>query len=52
MTADLFGETHRDENCQDILLRVTGSPNAVAAAVVAINQIDGVSRTSFSEVDG
>lgn len=49
MKADLFSETYRDEKCQDIILRLTGAPAAMEAAVVTINQIDGVANISLSE---
>lgn len=49
MNADLFSETYLDEKCQDIVLRLTGAPAAMEAAVVTINQIDGVANISLSE---
>lgn len=50
MKADLFGETILDEKSQDIILRLTGSPKAMEAAVVTIDQIDGVAKISYGEV--
>ncbi len=41
----------RHEEHLDIVLRVSGSPRAMEAAVVTIHQIQGVSRIHFSEVD-
>lgn len=49
MKPDLFSGTYRDEKCQDIVLRLTGAPAAMEAAVITINQIDGVANISISE---
>lgn len=49
MKAGLFSETYLDEKCQDIILRLTGAPAAIEAAVITINQIEGVANISISE---
>lgn len=49
MKAGLFSETNLDEKCQDIILRLTGTPSAMEAALITINQIEGVANISISE---
>ncbi|GAA3312010.1 hypothetical protein [Arthrobacter ramosus] len=49
MKADLLGETFLNEKSQDIILKLTASPKAMQAAVVTIEQIDGVAKISYGE---
>lgn len=45
-----LGDEPQREDTLDIVLRVTGSPRAMEAAVIAIHQIRGVHKTSFGEI--